>query len=329
MDNNNIKNMDDINKMQDDLHFDTKPHNLHCVQYLLLAVITPVAFIIMKIFWEKRFCKSLDRVKILLRSSNKLTYGYNLHNGPSVWKVCFPDSIGDNQSPINIDTECSISVGLCTKLKTYNWDTLPKSMSIQNTGVTVKLLPEWWTPCVPTISGGPLKDDIYAVNCILFRWGPNNYEGSEHTLNNNRFSLEIQISTTRLNSKNDNDCFKHNNVAIISIFCQATINENPYLNYVLNHLHKIKKAASSTRIQPFPLTFLKSINFERYYSYNGSLTFPPCTEDVTWIIFPDPISISAEQIARFRKLYNCDGDHILTNTRPVQPLNSRQILYYR
>ena len=56
----------------------------------------------------------------------------------------------------------------------------------------------------------------------------------------------------------------------------------------------------------------------RSVRYRGSLTTPPCTEGVRWIVLTSPITMSAEQIARFREHY--DG-----NNRPLQPLNGRKL----
>ena len=55
-----------------------------------------------------------------------------------------------------------------------------------------------------------------------------------------------------------------------------------------------------------------------YYTYMGSLTTPPCTEDVLWMVFKQPVAISAEQIAIFARLYK-------NNARPVQGGNGRLI----
>jgi carbonic anhydrase len=54
------------------------------------------------------------------------------------------------------------------------------------------------------------------------------------------------------------------------------------------------------------------------YRYSGSLTTPPCSEDVTWIVMTTPVTMSAEQLARLRAV-------LKPNNRPVQPLNDRQI----
>lgn len=56
-----------------------------------------------------------------------------------------------------------------------------------------------------------------------------------------------------------------------------------------------------------------------YYTFPGSLTTPPCTEDVTWLVLKNPITVSAEEIERFSHLYP-------DNARPTQPLYDRTVL---
>lgn len=55
-----------------------------------------------------------------------------------------------------------------------------------------------------------------------------------------------------------------------------------------------------------------------YYRYDGSLTMPPCTEGVQWMVLKEPIEASEEQIKTFQKLFP-------TNARPVQPLGDRVV----
>ena len=55
-----------------------------------------------------------------------------------------------------------------------------------------------------------------------------------------------------------------------------------------------------------------------HFSYHGSLTTQPCTEGVQWIVFRDPIAMSAQQIAQFVSAFG-------SNARPVQPLHGRRI----
>ncbi|MBA1420931.1 MAG: carbonic anhydrase family protein [Epsilonproteobacteria bacterium] len=57
-----------------------------------------------------------------------------------------------------------------------------------------------------------------------------------------------------------------------------------------------------------------------YYRFNGSLTTPPCTEGVRWLVMKKPVSLSKEQIETFKKVMH------LHNNRPIQPTNARMIL---
>jgi len=57
-----------------------------------------------------------------------------------------------------------------------------------------------------------------------------------------------------------------------------------------------------------------------YYRFNGSLTTPPCSEGVRWLVMKEPVSVSKAQIEAF--------EHVMhhPNNRPVQPVNARPVL---
>lgn len=56
-----------------------------------------------------------------------------------------------------------------------------------------------------------------------------------------------------------------------------------------------------------------------YYAYDGSLTTPPCSEGVRWIVMKQPLELSAAQLARLDRLFP-------PNARPVQPLHDRVVI---
>lgn len=57
-----------------------------------------------------------------------------------------------------------------------------------------------------------------------------------------------------------------------------------------------------------------------YYRFSGSLTTPPCTEGVLWLVMKNPVTASREQVERFARTMGHP------NNRPLQPVNARAIL---
>mmetsp|Transcript_22230 Transcript_22230/g.72045 ORF Transcript_22230/g.72045 Transcript_22230/m.72045 type:complete len:661 (+) Transcript_22230:53-2035(+) len=61
-----------------------------------------------------------------------------------------------------------------------------------------------------------------------------------------------------------------------------------------------------------------------FYNYAGSLTTPPCAEQVNWHVFDQTIQVTDSQVIAFQKYLN-QGKTISTNSRPIQPLNGRVV----
>ena len=55
-----------------------------------------------------------------------------------------------------------------------------------------------------------------------------------------------------------------------------------------------------------------------YFAFMGSLTTPPCSEGVLWLVMKTPVTVSSQQVAVFSKLYKM-------NARPIQAANGRLI----
>ena len=68
--------------------------------------------------------------------------------------------------------------------------------------------------------------------------------------------------------------------------------------------------------------FLPPAGKRSFFRYNGSLTTPPCTENVLWTVMTEPIEFSKNQIDTFKKLYP-------RNNRPVQKTHQRFVLHYQ
>jgi carbonic anhydrase len=105
-------------------------------------------------------------------------------------------------------------------------------------------------------------------------------------------------------------------LAVVAILLERGT-ENPFIQTVWNNLPLEQK----TSVTP-PDTLLDLSNLlpstRSYYTYMGSLTTPPCTEDVLWLVMKQPVQVSQEQINIFSRLYR-------NNARPIQPIGGRLI----
>ncbi len=90
----------------------------------------------------------------------------------------------------------------------------------------------------------------------------------------------------------------------------------PLLQTVWNHLPLEKNEENAARV-PIDLNQLLPTD-RRYYTYMGSLTTPPCSEGVLWLVMQQPVPLSAKQIDIFSRLYPM-------NARPIQRAAGRMI----
>jgi carbonic anhydrase len=105
-------------------------------------------------------------------------------------------------------------------------------------------------------------------------------------------------------------------LAVLAVLLDAG-KTNPLMKTLLDNLPKEKgqeNVADAIKINALELLPQN----KGYYTYPGSLTTPPCSENVTWFVLKTPVQVSADEIARFARYYPM-------NARPVQPVNGRDI----
>lgn len=122
---------------------------------------------------------------------------------------------------------------------------------------------------------------------------------SEHRINGNQFPLEIHFVHTSLEG----------NQIILAQFAVIGKN-NPILGTLLNSF------ATDNKFGLNPKDLIAS--FHGYYRYQGSETYPPCLENVTWYVLKDMIEIGNSQVEAFRHLAG-------ENSRVPQPMNGRSV----
>lgn len=72
---------------------------------------------------------------------------------------------------------------------------------------------------------------------------------------------------------------------------------------------------------------LQNVDFSSYWNYDGSVTQPPCTEDIKWTVIKDVQSISPNQLKRIRDSFASDPKYNAENgnNRAVQPIEKRKV----
>ncbi|KAF5286882.1 hypothetical protein FQA39_LY00415 [Lamprigera yunnana] len=258
-------------------------------------------------------------------------YSYSEPNGPSCWKTLFPDSTGTHQSPINISLSNTIAVPaenetlLCFS---EGYNITPNEMTIYNDGYCVTLYARWDDDYRPQVTGGACRNTYEFLNA-RFRWGLNDQEGSEHTIDFESYAMELQAIHIKVGKRyaNLNQAALENSLLIISYLYEVSPIENVYLKTLISSLPKIQNPHVCDNIEPIPLSYIMPSFVCKYASYSGSLTFPPCTEGVQWIVQTEPLGIASNQVAQFRQLRTHCGNLEL-NKRPVQNTNCRDIMFY-
>ncbi|XP_071814294.1 carbonic anhydrase-related protein-like isoform X2 [Apostichopus japonicus] len=274
----------------------------------------------------------------------------SIYHGTTEWGLHFPEASGDSQSPININSR---EAKYDQKLKDNPLEAkyvLCRESEILNTGATVqvtfkhdsddgnKLGSKREDSTISYIRGGPFQDgDDYELAACTFHWGKEEDRGSEHTVNFKAYPMELHLihwNTTKFSTVED-AMGRPGGLAIIALFVQIG-RENNGLRSFTDCLESIQyKGRSITVSTPFNTNCLLPDPMLRdFWTYQGSLTSPPCCENVTWILFRYPLTLSISQIEDFRRLKNHmkgeqltpagnDSGSLVDNFRPVQPLNKR------
>uniref|UniRef100_A0A8C2IVK5 protein-tyrosine-phosphatase n=1 Tax=Cyprinus carpio TaxID=7962 RepID=A0A8C2IVK5_CYPCA len=195
------------------------------------------------------------------------------------WAKKYPVCGNARQSPIDISEEFTQVRVQYQNLQLENWDQpTTESTTITNDGKTVviSLNGQYF------ISGGGLRSR-FKVGRITFHWGRCNAtsEGSEHSLNGNRFPLEMQIY-----------CFDDEEFESID----EAISSGGKVTAVAVLFEVTFSSCKSSPLEAFSLLALLPQSTEKYFMYNGSLTAPPCSENVEWIVFKNTVAISETQV---------------------------------
>jgi carbonic anhydrase len=217
-------------------------------------------------------------------------YGDDLH-GPAHWGDLKPEFAacknGARQSPIDITHSEQAD------LPPIQFDYKPSPLRITDNGHTIMVT---YSPGSSISIGGRR----YALRQFHF------HRPSEEKINGKSYDMVVHLV-------HENEAGE---LAVIAVLLEKG-EGNLLIRDLWSHLPKEKEGEESfSNINVDASSLLPADR--GYYTFEGSLTTPPCTEGVTWVVLKHPVTMSPEQIQQFSNVY----PH---NARPVQPLNGRVV----
>lgn len=220
----------------------------------------------------------------------RIEWGYSGEGAPDRWHALDPGfalcGSGQRQSPIDIRD--AIRVDLTPIVFHYR----PVPFRIRDNGHTIEAM----------VDRGFMVVDgrRFDLKGLQFR------RPSEEMVNGQRTDMSVHL----IHESNDGQ------LAVLAVLLEKGA-ENPLVQTLWNNLPLEKKWLVSPSGQSIDPNALLPVRRD-YATYMGSLTTPPCTEGVLWLVLKQPVTLSQAQIDIFTRFY-------LDNARPVQPTFGRVI----
>ena len=216
-------------------------------------------------------------------------WSYIGESGPNYWGGLRPEysqcDAGDQQSPINITN--TIATDLSAPL--INWS--PFVPTISNNGHTIEVKPS---------AGNTVILDGKSFELVQIHF----HHTSEHTIDDQQYPMEVHFVHSAGDGK----------LAVLAVLLAEG-----HANQALTEIWSAAPAVIGEITANFTLDPNQLLPVDRqHYRYQGSLTTPPCSQIVSWLVFKQKLTISAKQIAAFSTVFG-------ENVRPVQNTNRRYI----
>jgi carbonic anhydrase len=236
-------------------------------------------------------------VSLAQDEDEEIHWEYEGDNGPENWGDLNPDyetcSSGEAQSPIDIAFE-SIVFAEPDVFPVYEADYQPSAINIVNNGHTIQFNYD---------EGSTLSIDDEVYNLLQFHF----HIPSEHTIAGEQFDMEMHL----VHANEDGD------LAVLGIMLAVNPDEEAtdVLDLIWSDLPSEEGEAeldgevNAADFLPEVLDIL---------TYQGSLTTPPCSEGVTWMLSGEALTVEQEIVDDFGAIFEF-------NNRPTQPVNDRAL----
>lgn len=220
-------------------------------------------------------------------------WGYAGDIGPDRWAELAPENklcaVGTRQSPIDIRE------GLSVDLEKINFAYQASNFSVQDNGHTIQ---------VNVAAGNSLTVMGRRYELVQFHF----HRPSEERINGKQFDMVAHLVHKDAQGR----------LAVVAVLLErgADNKPQPLIQTVWANLPLEKGDALPAQVQ-LDLNQLLPVD-RSYYTYMGSLTTPPCSEGVLWMVMRQPVAATAQQIGIFSRLYPM-------NARPLQAGSGRLI----
>jgi len=236
-------------------------------------------------------------------SKNTWDYPYDIN----AWKKCCDTTPGQEQSPIDFPESVS-KLPFSFKFE-LNYSTVPVKFS--KDGRPISLVNNGHTIQMNVPAGQTLTLDSGAVYDLLqFHF----HTISEHTVNQLAYPLEMHLV---------HKLRKGGKLLVLGIFFdtnEVSTKADDILASFWDYLPGPGFNAPKNEVKVHLSSLPSAIARSSFYNYKGSLTTPPLSEGVTWIVAKEPLKCSDSQLRIFCQRLKLDA-----NFRPPQPLGERSI----
>jgi carbonic anhydrase len=224
-------------------------------------------------------------------SSSPVHWTYEGEEGPAYWGELDPAyelcRTGKNQSPVDIASPGE------QDLANIVFHYQASEVNILNNGHTVQ---------VNYDAGSYIELDGLRYDLVQFHY----HAPGEHEIDGKLFPAELHLVHRNADGK----------LAVVGLLLQEGSSHAAFDPFIDN-LPADESAVQDTGVKINAMDFLPGI--QTTFRYSGSLTTPPCSEGVSWLVMTTPVDLSSAQLSKLEGLF--EG-----NNRPVQPLNDRLLV---
>ena len=158
---------------------------------------------------------------------------------------------------------------------------------------------------------------IFSFKQFHFHWGTKSNQGSEHCVNGESYAAEIHFVHMKKSGSDES-----NSLAVIGAFCQADSECNDIECW--GEILVPQEAGQVIEVKDIQICSYIPSDLDYYY-YKGSLTTPPCSENVLWYVIKQPLKVPEEFLLKMRQMKDAAGRTLTFNHRQCMPLHDRLV----